>query len=60
MTTRARTSKLLLLVGLAALAATNLTCTGSVGVGISVPVGSAWGGPGFGTVGFGVSVPIGR
>ena len=60
MTTRPRASRLLFLLLIVALAATNLTCTGSVGVGISAPVGSAWGGPGFGTVGFGVSVPIGR
>jgi len=58
MTTRAGTFRLLFLGLVFALAASNLTCTASIGVGISVPVGGAWGGPGYGTVG--VAVPIGR
>jgi predicted small secreted protein len=59
-TTMMRTARLLALVVIAALAAANLSCNATVGVGFGVPIGSAWGGPGFGTVGVGVSVPIGH
>ena len=55
-----RLARVLFVVVVAAIAAANLSCNASIGVGFSVPVGSAWGGPGFGTVGFGVSVPIGH
>jgi len=54
--TRKRTSHLLVLGFALLLAALNLSCNASVGVGFSVPIGGA----GYGSVGVGFSVPIGR
>ena len=54
MTLEARRRMRALVVGLL-LAAAGLSCNASVGVGISVPIGGAWGGP-YGSVS--VAVPI--
>jgi hypothetical protein len=53
-----RTLQWLLLGLILALGAANLSCQGYMSVGVSVPIGGAWGG--YGGVGVGVTVPIGR
>jgi predicted small secreted protein len=58
MTRRARTFLALAVVVL--LAAGNLACNVAVGVGVSVPIGGAWGGGPYGYGHVGVTVPIGH
>ena len=55
---RARTLRILALVLGLGLAAMNLSCDASVGVGISYPIGSSWSGGPYGSAS--VGVPIGH